>query len=271
MTQDGTGAVDPLGYDDEIAYGPSADHVVEVWRRRADAAGACVVFVHGGFWRAAYTRRHARRFCGALAAAGNTVYSIEYGRPGAGESGWPGTFRDVAAAVDMCVSDVSAGDPGGRIVLVGHSAGGQLALWAAARHRLGAGAPQELGRLAPAGVAGVVALAGVCDLGLASRLAIGNGAVDQFMGGDPKSRAERFAVADPARLVPTGVPGILIHGELDTSVPLDVSRSYASAACAAGDRCEVWTLRGTGHLELINPYSGAWPYVLAAIERVERG
>ncbi|GAB3433353.1 alpha/beta hydrolase family protein [Flindersiella endophytica] len=261
------------GYDYEIVYGPAADNVIEVWESRSEPVIAQLVVIHGGFWRAAYTRRHVRRLCAALARAGNTVYSIEYGRPGGVESGWPGTFRDVASAVDACVSHAVTASPNGRIVLLGHSAGGHLALWAASRHRLRE-APAGLAGCAPPVFAGVIALAGVSDLGLASGLGLGNRAVDQFIGGDPSSCAERFATADPTRLVPTGVPSILIHGELDTSVPLEVSRSYAAAARAAGDRSDVWVLRGTGHLELINPHSGAWPFVLSAIatlavERVE--
>jgi acetyl esterase/lipase len=258
------------GYDYEIAYGPAADNVIEVWGSRSDPVTAQVVVIHGGFWRAAYTRRHIRRLCAALAMAGNTVYSIEYGRPNGAESGWPRTFQDVAAAVDACVSDAITVNSKGRIVLLGHSAGGHLALWAASRHRVREGPPGLARREQPV-FAGVIALAGVCDLGLASRLALGNGAVDQLMGGDPWTHAERFAIADPIRLVPTGVPSILVHGELDTAVPLEVSRSYATAARAAGDHSDVCVLRGTGHLELISPHSGAWSFVLSAIATLAGG
>jgi acetyl esterase/lipase len=253
--------------DYEIAYGPMADNVIEVWESRSMPATARLVVLHGGFWRAAYTQRHIRRFCAALAVAGNTVYSIEYSRSDGVESGWPRTFQDVGSAVDVCVSHAIAADPRGGILLLGHSAGGHLALWAASRHRVPEGA-HGLARREPLACAGVIALAGVCDLGLASKLALGNHAVDHLIGGDPQSHAERFAIADPIRLVPTGVPSILVHGDLDTSVPLDVSRSYVTAARAAGDHSEVWELRRTGHLELINPYSGAWPFVLSAIARL---
>jgi acetyl esterase/lipase len=257
-------------HDYEIAYGPTADNVIEVWESRSPAPSVHLVVIHGGFWRAAYTRRHIRRFCTALAREGNKVYSIEYSRSDSVRAGWPRTFQDVASAVDFCAADATAANPRNRVVLLGHSAGGHLALWAASRHRVQGGVP-GLARHEPPLCAGVIALAGVCDLGMASRMALGNRAVDHLIGGDQQSNPERFAVADPVRLVPTGIPSILVHSGTDTTVPLAVSRSYAARASAAGDLSELWELRRTGHLELISPHSGGWPRILSAITMLTEG
>jgi dipeptidyl aminopeptidase/acylaminoacyl peptidase len=135
---------------------------------------------------------------------------------------------------------------GSRVVAIGHSAGGQLALWLA-----GTGL-----------VTAAVSLAGVCDLGEGGRLAIGEGAVAEFV-----ADAD-LALADPMQRLPTGVPQLLVHGDLDDRVPVELSRRYADAARAAGDRCELLELPGVGHFEPIDPRSQAWSQVVAALDRL---
>jgi dipeptidyl aminopeptidase/acylaminoacyl peptidase len=129
-----------------------------------------------------------------------------------------------------------------RVTAIGHSAGGHLALWLAGTGR----------------IAAAVSLAGVCDLAAAATDGLGGGAAVELAGGTAQERPEAYALADPLGRLPTGVPQLLVHGDADDRVPVEQSRRYARAAAAAGDRCELLELPGTGHFEPIDPRSAAW-------------
>lgn len=253
-----------------LRYGPGPDHVVDL-RLPADGRTPrpLVVVVHGGFWRERYDRTHAGPQASALAELGYVVAVPEYRRVGQAGGGWPGTFDDTAAwsdrLADLVVAELGSGTVDlDRVVYMGHSAGGHLALWAASRHRLLQTSPWS--RETPLPVRGVVSLAGVCDLHLAAELDLSNGAARDLMGGDPTTTPERYAVADPSLLVPSGVRSVLVHGVEDTNVPVALSTSYAERASSAGDRVEVVELPGVAHFEVIDPRSTAWPAVTAALE-----
>jgi acetyl esterase/lipase len=256
--------------DRTLSYGPLPEQVVDV-RLPAVAAGpapaALVVVVHGGFWKAEWDRAHAAPQSAGLAAAGHVVATVEYRRVRTAGGGWPGTLDDLALLTDTVPGLVAAALPGrvdpARTVLVGHSAGGHLVTWAASRHRLPPSSPWHRPDPLPVGV---VSLAGVLDLALAAALGLGGGATQALLGGEPEERPERYAAADPARLLPTGVPTVLVHGTRDEDVPIEVSRSYAAAARAAGQQVALHELAGTDHMALIDPTSPAWPPVLAAID-----
>jgi acetyl esterase/lipase len=250
-----------------LSYGPLPEHVVDVRLPAATGRPApLVVVVHGGFWKAEWDREHAAPQSAGLAAAGYLVATVEYRRVGMPGGGWPGTMDDVAQLGDT-VPGLVAGAVGdrvdsGRTVLVGHSAGGHLAVWSASRHRLPAASPWHR----PTALrVGVVALAGVLDLGLAQRLGLGGRATDALLGGSPDEQPERYAAADPVRLLPTGVPTVLVHGTQDEDVPVDVSRSYRAAAAAAGDVVTLHQLVDVDHMSLLDPQSSAWGTVLAAV------
>lgn len=203
------------------------------------AGAPLVVLLHGGFWRSAYDLSLMRPLAGALAADGYAVWNVEYRRTGMPGGGWPGTLTDVGAAVDAAVTAGSA------VVLVGHSAGGHLALWAAA------GRP----------VAAVVSLAGVADLVAGDSDVLGNGAVRDFIGGGVQEVPERYAAASPRALLPLGARILLVHGDADDAVPVRQSRDFAAAAAAAGDRVELVDLPGVDHMSLIDPAGAAWASV----------
>jgi acetyl esterase/lipase len=223
-----------------------------------------ILFFHGGFWRARWDRTHTAVLAAALAGAGYAVCTPEYRRIGEPGGGWPGTFDDVVVAVDRLPGLAGAADPG-RVVLAGHSAGGHLALWAATRHRL----PGALGWRQPfIKYAGVVALAPVSDLAACHAARLDDDAAGDLIGGPPGRYPERWAQADPARLLPIGVPVRLIHGVRDERVPCGMSREFAVRARAAGDDVALGELAGCGHFELIDPASAAWPGVLAAFRAV---
>ncbi|WP_283137417.1 alpha/beta hydrolase family protein [Rhizohabitans arisaemae] len=272
-----------------IRYGSWPDHIIDVRLPHTEAPAPLVVLLHGGFWRAEYDRTHTWPMAAALAERGYVVCTPEFRRIGHEGGGWPGTFDDVAAAVDALLGqeaeDAEApqgeaeaeGEPrrtGGlliravgrdrvdlqRAVVIGHSAGGHLALWSAARHRLPKGSPGF--REEPLPIRGVVALAAVCDLGAGSALGLDDGAVDELLGGSPEERGERYDAADPSRLVPYDLPVVLVHGALDEQVPVGQSRGFAAAA---GGLVELRELPATEHFGVIDPLSPAWPHVLAAV------
>jgi acetyl esterase/lipase len=221
-----------------------------------------VVVVHGGFWRTAYGIELARPLAADLAGRGWAAVAVEYRRVGTGEGGgggWPATLEDVAAALDS-LPDLrgSARLDLSDVTVVGHSAGGHLAAWAAGRGRLPAGAPGASPRVP---VTAVVLQAGVLDLARADEQQLGNGAVAEFLGGRPDAVPERYAAADPVRLLPTGTAVLCVHGTADTDVPPEQSERYASAATAAGDAVEVALLPGD-HMVVIDLAGEAWARVV---------
>jgi acetyl esterase/lipase len=225
-----------------------------------------VLFLHGGFWRAAYDRTHTGPLATALASAGFAVCVPEFRRTGQRGGGWPGTFDDVASAVDTLPALVreAAGAhliSDGPVLLGGHSAGGHLALWAASRHRL----PPDASWYVPEGqVRGVVALAAVSDMAACHALRLGQGAARALLGGGPGRHPDRYCLADPMQLLPVGCPVRLVHGSADDRVPCGMSRDYLAKARAAGDDGELDELPGAGHFEVIDPLSVWWPRVQAA-------
>ena len=254
-----------------LSYGNGPGHVAErVADVRLPAAGRqpapLVVFLHGGFWRVAYDRAHTGPMATALAAAGYAMCVPEFRRSGQEGGGWPGTFDDVAAAVDRlpALARAEAG-PGvvadGPVLVAGHSAGGHLALWAGGRHRLPAGSPW---RPVEPGVRGVVALGPVTGLADCHERWLGDGAAHDLMGGSPAEYPDRYLSADPAALLPLGCPVRLVHGTLDDVVPLAASRAFLAEARQAGDDVTLAELPGASHVDLIDPLSPAWPEVLAA-------
>jgi acetyl esterase/lipase len=254
--------------DHAIRYGTGPELVADVRLPAATSRSApLVIFLHGGFWRAAYDRSHTGPMATALAAAGYAVCVPEFRRTGQAGGGWPGTFEDVAAAVDRSPAlvrkaagpGVVADDPA---LLAGHSAGGHLALWAAGRHLLS----PDSGWHADTRARGVVVLAGVSGLADCYDQGLGNGAAADLMGGSPARFPQRYRVADPAGLLPLGCPVRLVHGSLDDVVPAAMSRGYAALGRAAGDDTAVAELPGASHLDLIDPPSPAWPQVLAAFK-----
>jgi len=224
-----------------------------------------VLFFHGGFWRAAYDRRHTGPLAAALVAEGFAVCAPEYRRTGQPDGGWPGTFDDAAAAADVLPGLAAAAADGlidsSQVLFGGHSAGGHLALWAAARRRL---PPTTRWHSATTRCAGVVALAAVSDLISGYQQRLGNGAVAELLGGAPGTFPDRYAMADPAVLVPGGVPVRLVHGRDDDVVPCEMSLEYAARAGAAGDDVACTVPHGAGHFDVIDPLSGAWAQVLQA-------
>ncbi|HEX5504508.1 MAG TPA: alpha/beta hydrolase [Thermomicrobiales bacterium] len=249
------------------AYGPAPAQCGDL--RLPAGAGPCpvVILIHGGYWRARYGLDLMDGLGDDLARRGVASWNIEYRRVGEAGGGWPGTFQDVSRAADT-LRDLATRHPLdlARVVAVGHSAGGHLALWLAARPRLDPAARRLLAPGPPdPPLAGVVGLAGVNDLALAWRLGLSNGAAGELLGGGPDTVPGRYAAASPAALLPLGVPQVLLHGSADADVPLELSTAYAAAATAAGDTVRLRELPGVDHFAPIDPHSAAWGVALAEL------
>lgn len=208
------------------AYGDLPDQFAD--ERGPDAS---TLVLHGGFWRARYSLDLMDAFCIDLADRGISTWNAEYRRVGAG-GGYPQTLADIAAACRAFRPKVA----------VGHSAGGHLALWAAAEGF----------------VDRAVSLGGVCDLVAAAEDRLGNGAVFDFLGGPPSAHPD----ADPAQRLPLAARVLLIHGSEDDTVPVEHPRRFAEQS-----GCELVELEGAGHFDVIEPHSAFWPRVADAIER----
>ena len=181
-----------------------------------------------------------------LAARGFAVWNLEYRRLGTAAGGWPGTFDDAIAGIGHLTSLVADGIDLdlARVTVVGHSAGGHLALWSAARR------PRVK-------IRAVVGMAPVADLVRAYDLGVGGGAIAELLGGSPTDQAARYQAASPRAMLPLGVRQLVIHGTADDIVPIEISRSYTEAARAAGDRVDLLELPDTGHMDFLDPSSTA--------------
>jgi acetyl esterase/lipase len=226
-----------------------------------DGAGPhpVAVVLHGGFWRAQYGRRQTRPICADLAARGWAAWNVEYRRLGRlSGGGYPRTLDDVAAAVDH-LADLPAHQPKrcqalfnfGRVVAIGHSAGGHLATWLATR---------EDPRVR---VSAVVSQAGVVDLRMASELRLSRGVVHRLLGGTPAEVPERYAAASPADRLPLGVPALMVHGGRDEIVPPAMSDRFAAAARAAGDDVDLVIEPAEDHFGHLDPENALWRAVTA--------
>ena len=254
--------------DARIVYGPDplqfGDLRLPAMTIRGSDPFPLIVLIHGGYWRNRYDLAHFAHAAAALTAEGFATWNIEYRRVGDAGGGWPGTLLDVAAATDYART-LAATYPLDldRVVALGHSAGGQLAAWLAARHRL---APESGVYTAnPLAPRAAVVLAGVLDLRRAWELHLSDDAVRGVLGGTPDQHPERYAAASPAALLPTGVRQTLIHGTADDSVPYAISRDYGDAARAAGDPVELITLPGAGHFEIVDPHTHEWRIVTRVV------
>jgi acetyl esterase/lipase len=244
-----------------ISYGRLPDQVGDLYLPRAERPPV-ICLLHGGFWRMPWGRDHIEPLAIDLKERGFAVWNLEYRRvtaPGlatssAAAGGWPATLQDVGAGIDhlaVLAADGVSLDLS-QITVVGHSAGGHLALWCACRDR-GANDYQPV----RVSIAAAVGLAPVADLNLAFQLGCGNGAVADFLGGTPAEQPARYRTTSPAAMLPLGVKQLLIHGTPDEDVPIEISRNYARAAAAAGDDVTFLELKSATHMDLVDPVSAA--------------
>jgi acetyl esterase/lipase len=272
-----------------VAYGTHPSQVGELYLPEGSGPFPGVVLVHGGFWTAMWDRRQILPVVEDLLSLGIAVYNVDYRRVGEEGGGWPGTFADIAAAVDTIVGIDPAVDDE-RIVLVGHSAGGHLATWAGLRGALPVGA---VGAEPVARPVGVVSLSGVLDLVAADgekfgttledmdaepiwgappparpeawpsvAAAVTGGIVPLLVGAHADEDSERYAVTSPAQMRASEVPVLALHGDADEAVPALYSRAFAESITAQGGRAEYVEYAGARHFDTVDPANPEiWPAV----------
>jgi acetyl esterase/lipase len=244
-----------------VSYGPDPSQCADLNLPAAPGPHPVIVLLHGGSWQATYGKRVMRGLVGDLLARGWATWNVEYRRIGNG-GGWPETFLDVAGAIDHLATLDDLRLDLDRVSLLGHSAGGQLALWAAGRERLPPGAPGRLDGQPRVRLRAVISQAGVCDLSSSARR-VPDSAATALMGGGPNELPERYDAADPMRLLPPGPPVLLVHGSDDQTVSVTYSRSYEQAARASAAQVELVEIAGPEgqHRRHIDPRGEAWAAV----------
>lgn len=200
--------------------------------------------IHGGFWRNKYDLTHAGHLCAALTRQGIATWNLEYRRVGDSGGGWPGTFRDILDGYRF-VAQIARKYKldAHRMMIMGHSAGGELALALASRES-----------------AKAISLAGVVDLHRAWELRLSNNAVAEFLGGPPDRVPEHYLEADPIQLK-IRQEHWLVHGTVDDIVPIALSRHYYEQKKKKGEQVHLLELANADHFDLIDPRSAAWPKI----------
>jgi acetyl esterase/lipase len=257
-----------------IPYGPAPEQFGDLRVPSGAGPHPIVVVAHGGWWRSVYNLEYAGHLAAALTADGFASWNIEYRRVGSPNGGYPNLLHDVSSAVAKLVDlapeynlDLT------RIVVTGHSAGGHVAGWLAAKQTH----PQlDVFGITPP-LIGTVPVAGVLDLRRTSELGVSDSIgipVHDFFGGPPADVPEHYALADPAGLLPIGIPIIAVHGTADANVPLELSRIYVERAKAAGDAATLAVIDGADHFEPFDPATPSGAVVRAAVRDLltrERG
>jgi acetyl esterase/lipase len=233
---------------ERIPYGKSAQQFGNIFLPRGAGPHPAVLFIHGGFWRNSVGVAQAAPSCAALASAGAAVWSIEYRRLGDPGADWAALSDDIVRGAQHLTPVASRYNLDlKRVIVVGHSAGGQLALWLAAQQAID--------------LRGVVALAAISDLRRAYALQLDGGVVGELLGGSPDRVPQRYAAASPMELLPIPVPQRVLHGTADGVVPFEMSQRFAKASKNA----KLIALAGAGHLDPIDPRSKVWPTVRKSI------
>jgi len=251
------------------AYGQAPSQYAELYVPDGRGPFPVAVLVHGGCWTKKFGGiRQLRNMAGALATRGIAVWNVEYRRVDEDGGGYPGTYQDINAALDMLASQAPARRLDlARIVAVGHSAGGQLVQWLAGRSRIAPSSP--LYQAQPLAVRQIVSLGGLADLRHEQALIKSSCERDivDLTGLPSTARPDVFSDTNAAELMPNGSHTVLVTGELDTVSPPRVAHDYAARAHQAGDRADVVILPGASHYDEVATSSPAWRTVLGVIEQ----
>jgi acetyl esterase/lipase len=255
MSSDDILTLPPPPADARLSYGTDRNQFGDLRLPKTKGPFPLVMNIHGGFWRAKYDLAHAGHLCAALTAKGIATWNIEYRRVGNPGGGWPGTFEDIRSAYRYMSQIAKQHDlDSTKVVVMGHSAGGQLALCLAAHE-------SSLNR--------VISLAGVVNLQQAWEQHLSDNAVVAFLGGKPGEVPEHYHEADPMQFpIDHATTQWLIHGAGDDTVPSYFSRQYAEQKKTRGEDVHYTEISTAGHFDLIDPHSNAWPQVENTVRRL---
>ena len=248
-----------------IPYGEDPLQYGHLRLPQGDGPHPVIAFIHGGCWLSAYDIGHVGLLEEALTSVGYAVWSLEYRRVGDEGGGWPGTFRDIGRGVDALAElaneyplDLS------RVIASGHSAGGQLALWVAARPRISPSSGLYVA--SPLPIHGVLALAPAADLESLHASASCGGVVDRLMSGSPEAVPERYDAASPMRLVPIDVPQRIVIGAHDRAWAPGGRAYFRHASDLDGASVMLIEAPESGHFEMVVPTTSTWPLVLRELD-----
>lgn len=245
----------PPPADLRVAYGSDPNQFIDLRRPQEERKKhPLLINIHGGFWRAKYNLEHAGHLCAAFTAQGFVTANVEYRRVGNQGGAWPGTFEDIRSAYKFLVQNTQKHNlDEKRVIVMGHSAGGQLALCLAAHEPT---------------VKYVVSLAGVVDLEKAYQLHLSHDAVTEFLGGTPSQVPDHYREADPMQLPILQAHEWLVHGFADQEIPTDFSRHYVAFKknrAAAKENVHLLEIAGADHYDLIDPRSEPWKQILKTV------
>ncbi len=236
----------PPKADARVAYGSDVNQFIDLRMPKGTGPHPVVICIHGGYWRAKYDLGYLGHLCVALAAKGIATANLEYRRVGNAGGRWPGTFEDIRTAFQFLLQNVGQYRfDAQRAIVLGHSAGSQLALCLAAHET---------------GMKAAISLAGVVDLQGAYKLHLSNDAVVEFLSGTPAEVPEHYREADPMKLA-IHTRQWLLHGEDDDIVPPQMSKDYVNAKWKNKEDARLVEIAGAGHFEVVDPRSRAWPEV----------
>jgi acetyl esterase/lipase len=249
--------------DHRIRYGQAPEQFGELRLPNGRGPHPVIIFIHGGCWLNEYGVDHVAPMSRALANEGYAVWTPEYRRVGDTGGGWPRTFEDISCCFKV-LGDLAPehGLRLDRIVAMGHSAGGHLALWLAACGNIKA--PGNFYNHHALPLHGAIALAGISDLLAYEKT--GNDcslSLPGLLGGSSSAVPQRWAQADPMQLLPFGIPVKLIHGQLDSIVPLAQSEGMAKAGGG-----ELIVVKGAGHFDMVSPHADAWHVIRRAVRDI---
>jgi acetyl esterase/lipase len=232
--------------DTQVAYGSDQNQFVDLRIPTSKGPHPLAICIHGGYWRARYDLEYLGHLCAALSARGIATANVEYRRVGNPGGGWPATFSDIRSVYQFLMQKAQKYRfDAQQVIVLGHSAGAQLALCLAAHE---------------VGLAGAISLAGVIDLQRAYELHLSSDAVANFLGGTPTEVADHYREADPMRLA-IQARQCVIHGVADDTVPPSLSKDYVSAKLKAKEDVRLTMIPDAGHFEIVDPRSGAWATV----------
>ena len=259
--------------DKRISYGTDALQFGDLRLPKSQGPHPVAIVIHGGCYLARFADlQSTAALSSALTGAGIATWNVEYRRVDNPGGGWPGTFQDISLGVDYLRTlaktyplDLN------RVVIVGHSAGGHLALWAAGRARLQKGS--TLHTADPLRVQGAINLAGPGNLRSVFPIqkdVCGSTPITALFGGSPEEVPDRYKIASPAEMLPLNVEQVLITGERDRAVPPKYGQEYEREARQSGDKVKMIVVENAGHFEVIAPGTPAWTVVENAIKSLLR-